>query len=72
MFPGLRTGQIYYKPPSQPLFLLKQGVPFEALLFDGLSDSTHQEALTIAALLTAQHWHSALVAGKKMATVLFE
>ena len=47
--------------PPQPLFLLKQGVPFEALLFDGLSDSTHQEALTIAALLTAQHWHSALV-----------
>ena len=45
----------------QPLFLLKQGVPFEALLFDGLSDSTHQEALNIAILLTAHHWQSALV-----------
>ena len=43
------------------MFLLKQGVPFEALLFDGLSDSTHQEALNIAILLTAHHWQSALV-----------
>jgi uncharacterized SAM-binding protein YcdF (DUF218 family) len=52
-------GGFYQSPRS--LFLLKQGIPSDALLFDGLSDSTHQEALTIAALLTANHWHSALV-----------
>ena len=54
------SGQGFYQSPRS-LFLLKQGVPAETLLFDGLSDSTHQEALTIAALLTAHHWHSALV-----------
>ena len=54
------SGKGFYQSPRS-LFLLKQGVPAETLLFDGLSDSTHQEALTIAALLTAHHWHSALV-----------
>ena len=33
----------------------------EALLFDGLSINTHQEALNLAALLTAHHWRNALV-----------
>ena len=54
------SGQSFYQSPSA-LFLLKQGAPAEALLFDGLSVNTHQEALNIAILLTAHHWHSALV-----------
>lgn len=54
------SGKGYYQSPRS-LFLLKQGVPAEALLFDGLSVSTHQEALTIAALLTLHHWRSTLV-----------
>lgn len=60
MFPSLRAGQSYYKSPRS-LFFLKQGIPPEALLFDGLSVNTHQESLNIAALLTAHHWHSVLV-----------
>ena len=60
MFPSLRAGQNYYQS-SRSLFLLKQGVPAEALLFDGYSINTHQETLSIAALLTVHHWHSALV-----------
>ena len=54
------SGNGFYQSPRS-LFLLKQGVPFVALLFDGLSVNTHQEALNLAALLTAHHWHSALV-----------
>ncbi len=53
-------GKGFYQSPRS-LFLLKQGVPVEALLFDGLSVNTHQESLNIAALLTVHHWHSALV-----------
>ncbi len=56
----VNSGQSFYQSPSA-LFLLKQGAPAEALLFDGLSVNTHQEALNIAILLTAHHWHSALV-----------
>ncbi|MEI6267761.1 MAG: YdcF family protein [Methylococcaceae bacterium] len=54
------SGKGFYLSPRS-LFLLKQGVPAEALLFDGLSVNTHQESLNIAALLNAHHWHSALV-----------
>ena len=60
MFPSLRAGQNYYQSPRS-LFFLKQGVPSEALLFDGLSVNTHQEALNLAALLATHHWYSALV-----------
>ncbi|UOA08287.1 YdcF family protein [Methylobacter sp. S3L5C] len=60
MFPSLRAGQSYYKSPRS-LFFLKQGIPPEALLFDGLSVNTHQEALNLATLLTVHHWHSVLV-----------
>ena len=58
MYLSLHAGQSYYQS-ARTLFFLKQGVPAEALLFDGLSINTHQEALTIASLLTAHHWHSA-------------
>ena len=60
MYASLRAGQSYYQSPRS-LFLLKQGIPAKALLFDGLSINTHQEAINIAIVLTAQHWHSALV-----------
>ena len=60
MYASLRAGQSYYQSPRS-LFLLKQGIPAKALLFDGLSINTHQEAFNIAIALTAQHWHSALV-----------
>ena len=60
MYASLRAGQSYYQSPRS-LFLLKQGIPAKALHFDGLSINTHQEAINIAAVLTAQHWHSALV-----------
>lgn len=60
MYASLRAGQSYYQSPRS-LFLLKQGIPAEALLFDGLSINTHQEAINIAIVLTAHHWHSALV-----------
>ena len=60
MYASLRAGQSYYQSPRS-LFLLKQGIPAKALLFDGLSINTHQETLNIATVLTTQHWHSALV-----------
>ena len=60
MFASLRAGQSYYQSPRS-LFFLKQGIPAKALLFDGLSINTHQEAINIAIVLTAHHWHSALV-----------
>jgi uncharacterized SAM-binding protein YcdF (DUF218 family) len=54
------AGQRYYQSP-RTLFLLEQGVPAEVLIFDGQSINTHQEAINTAALLSAHHWHSALV-----------
>lgn len=54
------AGQNYYLA-SRSRFLLKQGVPAEALIFDGQSTSTYQEAINTAALLNAHHWQSALV-----------
>ena len=54
------AGHNYYKSPRSQ-FLLKQGVPAEALIFDGQSTSTYQEAINTAALLNAHHWQSALV-----------
>ena len=56
----VNSSQHYYEYPRS-LFFLKQGIPAEALLFDGLSINTHQEAINIAIVLTAHHWHSALV-----------
>jgi uncharacterized SAM-binding protein YcdF (DUF218 family) len=50
----------YYQSPRS-LFLLKQGIPAEALIFDGLSINTHQETFNTAALLSARHWQSVLV-----------
>jgi uncharacterized SAM-binding protein YcdF (DUF218 family) len=52
--------QGYYQSPRS-LFFLKQGIPAEALMFDGLSINTHQETFNTAALLSARHWQSALV-----------
>jgi uncharacterized SAM-binding protein YcdF (DUF218 family) len=52
--------QSYYQSPRS-LFLLKQGVPAEALIFDGQSTNTYQEAINTTALLNAHHWHSTLV-----------
>jgi uncharacterized SAM-binding protein YcdF (DUF218 family) len=52
--------QGYYQSPRS-LFFLKQGIPSEALMFDGLSINTHQETFNTAALLSARHWQSALV-----------
>ncbi len=43
----VNSSQHYYEYPSS-LFFLKQGIPVEALLFDGLSINTHQEAINIA------------------------
>jgi len=54
------AGQSYYQSPRS-LFLLKQGIPAEALIFDGQSINTHQEAFNTAALLKVHHWQSALV-----------
>jgi uncharacterized SAM-binding protein YcdF (DUF218 family) len=42
-------------------YLLNQGVKIEALIFDEQAQNTHEEASAIAALLKAQHWHSALI-----------
>ena len=53
-------GLSYYRAPRS-LFLLKQGVPAEALIFDGQSTSTYQEAINTAASLNAHHWQSALL-----------
>ena len=55
-----KAGLSYYQYPRS-LFFLMQGIPNEALMFDGLSINTHQETINIAALLTAQHWRSVLV-----------
>jgi uncharacterized SAM-binding protein YcdF (DUF218 family) len=52
--------QGYYQSPRS-LFFLKQGIPSEALMFDGLSINTHQETFNTAALLSARHWQSVLV-----------
>lgn len=52
--------QRYYQSPRS-LFFLKQDIPAEALMFDGLSINTHQETFNTAALLSAHHWQSALV-----------
>ena len=54
------AGLSYYQSPRS-LFLLKQGIPAEALIFDGYSTNTHQEASNIAAVLKAHRWQSALV-----------
>jgi uncharacterized SAM-binding protein YcdF (DUF218 family) len=60
MWIGSKAGLSYYQHPRS-LFFLKQGIPAEALMFDGLAINTHQETINIAALLKAQHWHSVLV-----------
>ncbi|MFA5921270.1 MAG: YdcF family protein [Methylococcaceae bacterium] len=52
--------QGYYQT-RRSLFFLKQGIPAEALIIDGQSINTHQEAFNTAALLSAHHWQSALV-----------
>jgi uncharacterized SAM-binding protein YcdF (DUF218 family) len=57
---GSKAGLNYYQHPRS-LFFLMQGIPDEALMFDGLAINTHQETINIAALLKAQHWHSVLV-----------
>ncbi len=57
---SLNDGLNYYKSTTTQ-FYINQGVASEALLFDGYSINTHQETLNLAALLTAHHWHSALV-----------
>ncbi len=54
------TGLSYYEHPRS-LFFLMQGIPNEALMFDGLAINTHQETINIAALMTTQHWRSVLV-----------
>ena len=56
----LDSGRGFCQSPRS-LFMLKQGIPVEALLFDGLAANTHQEAATITALLNRHHWRSALV-----------
>ncbi|MFI3197387.1 MAG: hypothetical protein QX196_03600 [Methylococcaceae bacterium] len=48
------SGNGFYQSPRS-LFLLKQGIPAEALLFDGLSINTHQETLNLATLLRDVH-----------------
>ena len=57
---SLKAGLNYYQHPRS-LFFLMQGIPDEALMFDGLAINTHQESINIAALLKAQHWRSVLV-----------
>jgi uncharacterized SAM-binding protein YcdF (DUF218 family) len=57
---GSNAGQSYYQSPRSR-FMLKQGIPAEALIFDGYSINTHQETVNTAALLSAHHWYSALV-----------
>ncbi|ASF45703.1 YdcF family protein [Methylovulum psychrotolerans] len=42
-------------------FLFKQGIPAEALMFDDQATNTHQEAISIAALLQTHHWENALI-----------
>ena len=60
MWRSSKTGQNYY-PHPRSLFFLMQGIPNEALMFDGLAINTHQETINIAALMTAQHWRNVLV-----------
>jgi uncharacterized SAM-binding protein YcdF (DUF218 family) len=55
-----KAGLSYYQYPRS-LFFLMQGIPVEALMFDGLAINTHQESINIAALMAAQHWRSVLV-----------
>jgi uncharacterized SAM-binding protein YcdF (DUF218 family) len=57
---SLKAGLNYYQHPRS-LFFLMQGIPNEALMFDGLAINTHQESINIAALMAAQHWRSVLV-----------
>ena len=54
------AGLSYYQSPRS-LSLLKQGIPAEALIFDGYSINTHQETVNTAALLSAHRWKSVLV-----------
>ena len=54
------SGRVFYRSPRS-LFMLKQGIPVDALLFDGVAANTQQEAVAIAALLNRHHWRSALV-----------
>ena len=56
----LKAGLTYYQHP-RPLFFLIQGIPNEALMFDGRAINTHQETINLAALMTSQHWRSVLV-----------
>ena len=60
MWRSSKAGLSYYQHPRS-LFFLIQGIPDEVLMFDGLAINTHQESINIAALMTAQHWHSVLV-----------
>ncbi len=55
-----KAGINYYQHPRS-LFFLMQGIPDEALMFNGLAINTHQETINLAALMTAQHWRSVLV-----------
>ena len=60
MWRSSKAGQNYYLHPRS-LFFLMQGIPNEALMFDGQAINTHQENINIAALMTEQHWRSVLV-----------
>jgi uncharacterized SAM-binding protein YcdF (DUF218 family) len=55
-----KAGLSYYQYPRS-LFFLMQGIPDEALMFDGLAINTHQETINLAALMTTQHWRSVLI-----------
>ncbi len=60
MWRSSKAGLSYYQHPRS-LFFLMQGIPNEALMFDGLAINTHQETVNLAALMTTQHWRSVLV-----------
>ena len=60
MWRSSKARQNYYLHPRS-LFFLMQGIPNEALMFDGQAINTHQETINIAALMTAQHWRNVLV-----------
>ncbi|MFI3223063.1 MAG: ElyC/SanA/YdcF family protein [Methylococcaceae bacterium] len=62
----LKAGLNYYQYPRS-LFFLIQGIPNEALMFDGQAINTHQESINLAALMTAQHWRSVLVVSDAIA-----
>ena len=55
-----KAGLSYYQYPRS-LFFLMQGIPDEALIFDGRAINTHQETINLAALMTSQHWRSVLI-----------